>query len=80
MVYLNKSLDWDLCAGGDQAHRKPLPREFFRQALLIAARDRLGFSTRDAWLGDPMPTGGNNAHFNMRKKYVSVPPTPSPRT
>ncbi len=74
VVYLNKSLDWDLCAGGDEAHRKPLPREFFRQALLIAARDQLGLSTRDAWLGDPMPTGGNNAPFDLRTKYE--PSTP----
>ena len=63
-----------LCAGGDEAHRKPLPREFFRQALLIAARDQLGLSTRDAWLGDPMPTGGNNAPFDLRTKYE--PSTP----
>ena len=73
MVYLNKSLKWAFCAG-DDAHRLPFPRELFRQALLIAARDELGLTTRDAWLGDPMPTQGSNAPLDLRMKYE--PSTP----
>ena len=36
----------------EKQDRGLLAREFFRQALLIAARDELGLVTRDAWLGD----------------------------
>ena len=35
-----------------------LPRELFRQALLIAARDELGASTRDDVLGEPTDVAG----------------------
>ena len=45
---------------GKLDHRDLLSQEIVRQALLVAARDELGLTTRDAWLGDPMPTQGDN--------------------
>ncbi len=36
-----------------------LPREFLRQALLIAAREELGLIDRDAWLGESLPGEGD---------------------
>ena len=55
VVYLEKSRGWGLMPEG-KVHQGILARELFRQALLIAARDELGLLTRDAWLGDAMPT------------------------
>lgn len=42
-----------------------LVRELFRQALLIAAREELGLVTRDAWLGDAIPTEGEIRPFDL---------------
>ena len=73
VVYLNKSIHWDLCAG-EQAHRSALVREFFREAFLIAARDELHLATRDQWLGDPMTGEGNNAPFELRTNCAKGSP------
>jgi len=43
----------------------PLLREIQRQAFLVAARDQLGLTTRDAWLGDGMSTEGKNEPFEV---------------
>lgn len=55
-----------------------LVRELFRQAFLIAAREELGYRTRDASLGDQLPPQdvGDvpvfNVHvsFNRRNRYI----------
>ncbi|MEN6451855.1 MAG: hypothetical protein ABFC96_15300 [Thermoguttaceae bacterium] len=63
IVYLEKSRG--LALGGAYFHGDPLTRELVRQALLIAARDELGLVTRDAWLGDAMPTQGDNPPLDI---------------
>jgi len=45
-----------------------LSQELARQAFLIAAREEMGLTTRDARLGDPMPTEGNNLSFAFGAK------------
>jgi hypothetical protein len=40
-------------------------REIARQSFLVAARDQLGLRTRDVSLGDEMPSGGDNAPFDL---------------
>ncbi|MBN1394386.1 MAG: hypothetical protein JW959_05140 [Pirellulales bacterium] len=45
--------------------KAPLWRELQRQAFLIAARDQLGLATRDEYLGDWIPSEGDNAPFEM---------------
>ncbi len=64
VVYLEKcpGLYMPLPPGPD---RGLMVRELFRQALLIAARDELGMVTRDAWLGDAMPTDGETRPFDL---------------
>lgn len=62
-VYLGQSRDWHLYSGG-RWEVTPLARELVRQAFLIAARDEMGLATRDAWLGDAMPTQGDNAPWD----------------
>jgi tetratricopeptide (TPR) repeat protein len=47
------------------SYEGPLLREIQRQAFLVAARDQLGLATRDAWLGDAMPTEGKNEPFEV---------------
>ena len=73
VVYLDKSLEWDIATGED-GHRSRLVREFFRQAFLIAARDELQLTTRDAWLGDAMPGEGDDPPFDLKSQ--PVPGTP----
>ena len=73
VVYLDKSLEWEIATGED-GHKSRLVREFFRQAFLIAARDELRLTTRDAWLGDPMPSEGDAPPFDL--KTQPVPGTP----
>ena len=46
-------------------HRGFLVREFYRQALLLAAREELGLVTRDAWLGDAIPSEGSIRPFDL---------------
>ena len=63
-VCLNRSLNWLMfpdSAGG----ARPVARELVRQAFLIAARDEMGLSTRDAWLGDAMPTTGDKPSWDV---------------
>lgn len=57
VVYLGKSPGLSVKAPSGEA-RGILVREFFRQSLLLAAREELGLVTRDAWLGDTMPREG----------------------
>jgi tetratricopeptide (TPR) repeat protein len=64
-VYLSKSVRWTLSAGKRKQHQGQLAREIVRQALLIAAREELGLTTRDAWLGDPMPSARDNAPLDL---------------
>jgi tetratricopeptide (TPR) repeat protein len=59
VIYLEKSPHW-ADRFGERAHRDLLSQEIVRQSLLLAARDELGLTTRDAWLGDPMPIRGDN--------------------
>jgi|GEM_PF-5170824 len=53
-VYLDRSAAWALTSAGNQ-HSGRLAREIARQALLIAAREELGLTTRDFWLDDARP-------------------------
>ncbi len=64
VVYLNQSRNWLLFVN-DVGGVRPLAREIVRQAFLQAARDELGLTTRDAWLGDGMPTQGDNAPWDV---------------
>jgi tetratricopeptide (TPR) repeat protein len=64
VVYLDRSRNW-LMFVNDVGYARPLARELVRQAFLQAARDELGLTTRDAWLGDPMPTEGNNPPWDV---------------
>lgn len=55
-----------------------LVRELFRQAFLIAARDELGYRTRDVCLGDQLPPATNgdvpvfniNVTLNRRRRLI----------
>jgi len=53
VVYLDRTADFAFRCEG-RTNRAILLREIARQAILIAARDELGLSTRDASLGDAM--------------------------
>ena len=64
VVYLGRSSSFALPTEGDAICGRLL-REMLRQSFLVAARDQLGLPTRDASLGDEMPTGGDNAPFDM---------------
>jgi len=64
-VYLQPSANWMLRADEIPLVRV-LIREIARQAFLLAARDEMGLATRDAWLGDAMPTGGDNAPWDIK--------------
>jgi len=72
VVYLGKSaeLNMPLPPGPDRA---TLVREFFRQALLISARDELGLVTRDAWLGDAIPREGASRPFDLATRAGPPP-------
>lgn len=50
-----------------------LVRELFRQALLISARDELGLVTRDAWLGDAIPSEGPIRPFDLATQGDAAP-------
>lgn len=67
VVYLNRSARFSVPSAPNPSLRYegPLLREIQRQAFLLAARDQLGLSTRDAWLGDAMPTEGENEPFEV---------------
>lgn len=67
VVYLQRSSEFVVPFSKNKydCYRGPLMREMQRQAFSIAARDQLGVTTRDAWLGDWMPTEGNNEPFEM---------------
>lgn len=62
VVYLDKS-DREADGVRNLARSGLLSGELVRQAFLIAAREELGLVARDARLGDPMPTGGDNPPF-----------------
>jgi len=64
IVYLHRSTKWSLELES-QSMSGLLSREIARQAFLIAARDQLGLSTRDYWLGDAMPGKGDNRPFDL---------------
>lgn len=64
VVYLNESRNWKPLTS-NLAEVSALARELVRQAILLAARDELGLATRDAWLGDAMPTEGGNAPLEV---------------
>ena len=63
-IYLGKSPEWAGRLTGS-LHNGLLSQELVRQALLVAGRDELGWDTRDAWLGDPMPNQGENAPLEV---------------
>ncbi len=67
VVYLDfcRGFELWLSRGARQSH---LMRELVRQAFLIAAREGLGLTTRDAWLGDAMPEDGDNLPLNLGAK------------
>ncbi|MCH8147933.1 MAG: hypothetical protein IH987_08055, partial [Planctomycetes bacterium] len=73
IVYLDKSRGWALFTARGSVHRGILSREIARQAFLIAARDELGLTTRDAWLGEAMPSAGKNEPFDL----AAIPGGPS---
>jgi hypothetical protein len=64
VVYLQRSTEFDFSRQGSP-NRGVLLREMARQALLLAARDELGLATRDLWLGDEMPSEGQNQPFEV---------------
>lgn len=64
VVYLEKSRGWGLMTR-DGTDEGLLTREILRQAFLIASRDELGLTTRDAWLGDPPPDIGSVEPFDL---------------
>ena len=76
VVYLQRSAEFVVPFGKEDTdcYRGPLLREMQRQAFLIAARDELGLTTRDAWLGDWMPTEGDNEPFEV-VMFRGDPPT-----
>ena len=60
VVYLDECANWNIpLESSDQppgtSVQKLLLRQFCRQSLLIAAREELGLTTRDAAIGDSMP-------------------------
>ena len=59
VVYLNTTRDWSL-RKVKWDRQGMLAHQLIRQAFLMAARDELGLTTRDAWLADAMPTEGDN--------------------
>lgn len=63
-VALDRSRGWSIAAGKD-SYRGGLARELTRQAFLLAARDELGLSTLDAWLGDSLPAVGDNPPYDV---------------
>lgn len=64
IAYVDFCRDFKLFFQGSvrQSH---LVRELVRQAFLITAREGCGLVTRDAWLGDAMPTGGDNEAWQI---------------
>ena len=64
IVYLDQARNWQVFSHARNTV-SPLARELVRQAFLIAARDELGLATRDAWLGDAMPAGRDNALWDV---------------
>ena len=64
-VYLGRSPDWNV-RDFNGVNVRLLERELFRQAFLVAARDELGLTTRDSWLGDSIPTDGENAPWDLK--------------
>ena len=64
IVYLDRGSYWSL-GTTDNPHFGFLSRELARQAFLLAAREELGLSTRDAWLGDRLPTTGANEPWDV---------------
>jgi hypothetical protein len=65
VVYLGRSSVFALPSGKGALSGRLL-RELARQSFLVAARDQLGLRTRDVSLGDEMPSGGDNAPFEVR--------------
>ena len=72
VVYLGPSRQWRVRCF-QQEKVCVLGRELIRQAFLMAARDELGLATRDAVLGDAMPTQGDNAPWD----FTATPGEPS---
>jgi len=71
VVYLGKSPDFYITLPGLQDHGL-LSRELFRQALLISARDELGLVTRDAWLGDAIPSQESIRPFDLAMRVGPI--------
>ena len=69
IVYLDRSAPDD-DGVRNLARSGLLSAELVRQAFLMAAREEMGLTTRDARLGDPRPTNGENTPFviNADKK------------
>jgi hypothetical protein len=65
VVYLGRSSSFGLPTQPGLILNGRLIQEIVRQAFLVAARDQLGLRTRDVWLGDEMPGGGDNAPFEV---------------
>ena len=78
VVYLQETIDWKIPRKVEAQSPKAftqalLLRQFFRQSLLIAARDELGLTTRDAALGDTMPADEDGGPLLMGAKYEKSP-------
>jgi tetratricopeptide (TPR) repeat protein len=54
-----------------------LARELIRQAVLISARDELGLATRDAVLGDAVPTPREDSLIEVTSLFTDGPDTPN---
>ncbi|MCE5269601.1 MAG: hypothetical protein LLG00_17120 [Planctomycetaceae bacterium] len=72
VVYLERSRDFSLATRYHRFHDL-LSEELLRQAFLLAAREEVGLATRDARLGDAMPTEGECPPWE-----VSIPASQTP--
>ncbi len=70
-VYLDKCDRWQAPEASAVALKGILIRELMRQSLLIAARDEAGLETKDAWLGDDMPTTGDTEPLSVSADFGS---------
>lgn len=73
VFFLGRGLGWAINID-NQIDCSQLRREYVRQALLMAAREELGWQAQDAWLGD-RPAAGNSVYL-----LDAVPVAGSPNT
>ena len=72
VVYLDRTADFAFRCEG-RTNRAILLREIARQAILIAGRDELGLSTRDASLDDAMSTDAAQPPIRLTTQPLAPP-------